>query len=379
MKGLRKYTVFAGSLVLALAIGHVMQRTTPENHPALAAHSWSETRISDAQSLLRSVPPESVQPLTAEVNPFAFGTQPIVSAPTVAPGPLPPTVPQMAETVPGPLRDGLLQGRTDPVAPAPIGPLASLDLDSRPIPAPHTVLAEPVEAVPAETADDCHREIAVTAEPPAMLIVSVDAPCDADARLVLRHAGLAVTESLSPLGRLIVEVPAFAEEAAVAVTFPDGEILNAGTAVPDMGRYHRVAVQWKGPDAFQLHAYEFGAGFGDTGHVSAAMPRDPGHALRATGGFMNLMGDSRLALPLLAEVYTFPAHRVPHSGTVRIEIEAMVTQEVCGREMTGQTLEIRGDRVARLSEISIEMPDCDALDQFIVLQNVLEDIKVAGN
>jgi hypothetical protein len=227
--------------------------------------------------------------------------------------------------------------------------------------------------------DACARDIALEVQAPALVNLLVDAPCDADARIVVRHAGLAVTERLSSAGLLDVTLPAFSDVAEFDVAFADGTILRADATVPDMAAYDRVAVQWQSPDSFQLHAFEFGAEFGAPGHVSAASPRDPGHALRGTGGFMMLIGDSQVPWPLLAEVYTFPVADAARSGSVAIEIEAMVTPEVCGREMLGETLEIRDGAPVQVRELTLAMPGCDAVGQFIVLKNALEALTIAAN
>jgi hypothetical protein len=350
MKAIRKYLVFGASLALALGIGFAMQSTTAPNHPAFVLRALEaddpEVRLAAAQTareadLMRSINARPVTPVAAEVD--AGGetrsTLPVVELPA----------------------DFLKQD-----APAAAGAPVSDD---------PAILAR---ADPTVTVA-CARSITLLAQPAALLQLTVDAPCDADARVVIRHAGLAITERFSSAGILDVLLPAFSDIAEVSVVFIDGKTLDARTMVPDIELYDRVAVQWQSPDSFQLHAFEFGAEFDSPGHVSAASPRDPGFALRATGGFLLLLGDSSVTWPLLAEVYTFPSARVPRSGTVTIEIEAMVTPEVCGREILGETIEIHAGTSVVVRELTVSMPGCEAEGQFIVLKNALEDLTIAAN
>ena len=75
-------------------------------------------------------------------------------------------------------------------------------------------------------------------------------------------------------------------------------------------------------DAFQLNAFEGGAEFGAPGHISAMNPSRRLLNVPMQGGNLSLLGDARAALPMLAEVYTFP---LDLTETVDLTIEASVT------------------------------------------------------
>lgn len=362
MKVIRKYLVFGVSFGLALGIGHAMQSTTTPDHPAYVLRALEAddpaARLAAAQTareadLVRSVNARAVKPLAAEIDLVVTGRAPMaqMSLPVVE------------------LPAGFL---TDPAR----GETAtSSDFRQSTLTMENSLFASASAVSP----NMCARDISVSALPAALVQLTVDAPCDPDARVVVQHSGLAITERFSSAGILDLTLPAFSDIAEVFVTFADGEKLGARTMVQDMALYDRVAVQWQSPDSFQLHAFEFGAEFDTPGHVSAAAPRDPGHALRATGGFLMLLGNSSVAWPLLAEVYTFPTARVPRSGTVRVEVEAMVTAEVCGREILGETLEIHSGGPVNIRELTVAMPGCDSEGQFIVLKSALEDLTIAAN
>lgn len=372
MKVIRKYAVLAASVVLALGIGHVMQSTTPAEHPALVLRALetpdSDVRLAAARQaresdLLPSINQRGVMPLAADVEGPVGGSS--ISG-SVRAGDLP------VIDLPG----GFLLDAPEETAGPEYIQLGSRSNGDMRLGA--DVFSHP-SITPESDAAACERQMMLAPGPVATISLAVDAPCDAHARVVVRHSGLAVTARIGAGGQLDLDLPAFAETAEVAVSFPDGGTISAWAVVPDLALYDRVGVQWQSPDSFQLHAFEFGAEFGTAGHVSATQPRDPGHAERATGGFLMLLGDSQVSRPLLAEVYTFPSARVLRSGTIAIEIEAMVTAEVCGRQILGETLQVSAGRPAILRDLALTMPGCEAEGQFIVLKNALDDLTIAAN
>ena len=410
MAYLRKYMVFAATLVAALAVGFVLQQSAGADHPAMAGLSPDAVRQADRQAFqLQTLPPEAVTPLSADVDPLIAlppsRVVPETAAPEVAlsDADAPATVPDADVLLPAllpvapeppqepaqelarldalptpPVDEPVVIEFAMPAAPA----QAATDLPPVPAPAPTpapTPAPAPAVAAPAVPVPSCDRDLALGTSAPAMLNLTLAADCDVEGQVTVRHAGLVVTQQLSVYGALDIALPAFDASGAVEVVFPDGEVLRAAVDVPDLHRYQRVGVQWQAPDSFQLHAYEQGAGMNEAGHVWAATPREAAHAVRGSGGFLQLLGDSRADWPLLAEVYTFPADRLSATAKVRIEIEAMITEEVCGREMLAETLELRGDGAVSVRELFIEMPDCDTVGGYIVLQNILDDLKVAGN
>lgn len=225
----------------------------------------------------------------------------------------------------------------------------------------------------------CNAGLSVASTPAAMLAVRLDAPCHVNERVVIRHEALAITGRTNDLGQLQIGIPALAAGATVTVAFADGATLSGKAAVPDLADFDRVGVQWQGKAAFALHALEFGATETGRGHVSAVDPRNPSFAERGIGGFLSILGDASVPDPLLAEVYSFPAAHVVRHGTVRIYLEAAVTPDTCGREIMGETLDLRRGLRLRTMDLSLPMPGCDALGQLLVLKNLLPDMKIAQN
>jgi hypothetical protein len=234
------------------------------------------------------------------------------------------------------------------------------------------------EAAP-KMAQDCAAHLTLTSEPAAMVGLTLAAPCHGNARLVVRHSGLAVTGVTNDAGEYSAVLPALMETASYSVMLPDNSTAVAEISVPSLRGYDRFAVQWQGNDQFQLHAFEFGADYGDAGHVSAATPRSPSFALQGAGGFLSAVGDASVPLPMMAEVYTFPTNRITQPGVVRLTIEAEVNAATCGREMLGETLQARATLPVEAVDLSLAMPGCEAMGDYVVLKSLLPDVKLAAN
>lgn len=365
----RKIVMAVAVATIAGTTGFVMQRLSPLDHPALslgglvgpAQDAAGGPHAGAAPDPLPEIRTDDLRPVSADLGDPA--------------GAVPPGFPTtMIDEAADPLA-----GMADRVATA-IDDMqrrmAALDL-----PAIAVELAPQADRSRAAAVDDadCAPMLLLAPAPGAMIDLAFDAPCHAGTRLVIRHGGLAVTALTSANGSLDLSLPAMAEAAEVTVAVQAGPSVSKTVIIPDLAEFDRFAVQWQRDDAFQLHAYEFGAGYGEPGHVSAAAPRSPDFAERGTGGFLNILGDSRTEWPLLAEVYTFPVGRSPRAGDVQLSIEAAITPETCGRELLGEALEVRGAGDLRRSEITLTMPDCDVPEGFLVLNNILPDLTIAAN
>ena len=287
----------------------------------------------------------------------------------VAAGPATETMPHMSMTVSLPALPGM--------SPAPAGTAPTrAEAVQATLPGPETALpalVAPDLHVPSQ-ASACDRALLLRAGPQATIGVSLSAPCDAGQRVVLRHAGLAVTARTSDQGKLTLALPGMAPEATVSVLFEDGTQATANLALPDSASYRRFAVQWQGPDEFQLHAFENGADYGDPGHVWAGAPHLPVSGQPATGGWMMVLGDASVALPLQAAVYTFPSIPGP---APEIVIEAPVMESTCGREMLGELLTASAGATST-EELTLAMPDCSAVGDILVLKNLAPAVKIAA-
>ena len=318
----RKLVMVGATFFLAAATGHLMQ-----NGSSLVGGSGPAAKPVAPKLAAAEMMPDQIVPLAGSAT---GGVAPL----TTAPAPMAPTMLKVAPETPL------------AAAPAPI---------------------------------DCTPTLALTRAPAAMMDLALSAPCNLNARVVIKHSGLTLTGVTDAAGQLKTSLPAMASAAHVTIALPGGVQADADLAVPALADYDRVAVQWQGDDAFQLHAFEFGADYGDAGHVSAQTPRTPGYAVQASGGFLTTLGNGAVLLPMLAEVYTFPTGHSLRSGVVRLTVEAEVTSATCGHDMLGETLEAHAGAPVKIVDVMLAMPGCDGLGDYVILNNLLPDVKIAGN
>lgn len=223
-------------------------------------------------------------------------------------------------------------------------------------------------------------DVTMLAEPTAgaMVDLQLTAPCHASERVTIHHQGLMFTEIMQPDGTLSVRVPAFAERAAFLASFAGGAGGMAVTDVSSLPFYDRVAVQWKGEAGLQLHAREYDADYFSEGHIWAAASGDLASAARGEGGFLARLGRMDTPDSLVAEIYSFPTGTARKRGAVTLTVEAEVTATNCGGRVEAQTLEIRDGDGLRVRDLTLHMPSCDAKGDFLVLKNLVEDLKIAA-
>jgi hypothetical protein len=55
-----------------------------------------------------------------------------------------------------------------------------------------------------------------------------------------------------------------------------------------------------------------------------------------------------------------------------------VTDRNCGRDISAQSLEMRASGGLRTRELELSIPNCTALGDFLVLNNLMDDLKIAA-
>lgn len=213
----------------------------------------------------------------------------------------------------------------------------------------------------------------------AMVDLSLDAPCVPHTRVTLHHNGMMITEQTDANGALSVILPALSEQAIYMASFQNGLTAMAKAEVSSIDIYDRVVIQWQGPGQMQVHALEFGADYGEAGHVWSEAPRDMAQAALGQGGFVSVHGRTTPDQDLRAQVYTFPSGTADLSGTIGLSIETEITADTCDRTMEAQAIQILGGGNLNVTDLIIDMPGCDAQGDFLVLKNVLQDLKIARN
>jgi hypothetical protein len=80
----------------------------------------------------------------------------------------------------------------------------------------------------------------------------------------------------------------------------------------------------------------------------------------------------------MAEVYSFPRAASSRNGQVTLSVETEVTAENCGRDVSAQSLELRNGDTLRTRDMVLSVPNCSAIGDFLVLNNLVEDLKIAA-
>lgn len=280
---------------------------------------------------------------------------------------------------------GLQEALATPMAedaPATTMTLAAVDavLDDLPmldVPAMEMPVFDPAEMTDEVATLQCDAAMSATTGAGGMVQLVLDAPCAPDAAVVIHHQGMMFTILTDMAGQATVTVPALAEVSVFVAAFNDGSGAAATAMVPDLAAIDRAVLQWQGEEGLQLHAFEFGANYGDAGHVWAGAPREA--SAGADGGFLIRLGDPAAVNPLIAEVYSFPSGQSPRGGAISLSVEAEVTEANCGREIAAQSLQIAPGEAPSALDLTMTMPGCDALGEFLVLHGMLHDLQLAEN
>ena len=217
----------------------------------------------------------------------------------------------------------------------------------------------------------CDVDLSAIAVDQGHVRIGVIAPCQQNERLTVHHSGLMFSAATDENGIYSVLVPAMSEQAVFIVDFANGTDMVASVSVPDLAGYDRIAVQWSGNSGFEIHAREFGAGYGDDGHVWS------GTDTSATGRVVRL-GENQGLNPLMAEVYTFPRATNTQSGSIAMTVETEVTAHNCGKDVSAQSIELRGGQSLRTRDMVLSVPNCSAIGDFLVLNNLVDDLKIAA-
>jgi hypothetical protein len=390
MSRIRQFLVATGTFSVALGIGFVMQ-----NGDALAAR-FSEAPLQAKVALPESAAFGSLRPMA---RPVSAGQDMILASAGSAP--------QSAM----PALDNVAGSRVVDVAVGVSPDLSALDMAVPEIATPDltgltTIASLPVSdeadshipsvapiMLAAVTAPDmappslespvipdpaCSVSLVATPAAAAMVDLELSAACSPQARVTIHHQGMIFSVTTDDAGFARVAVPALAEGAVFIADLGNGEGAVAVTSIPDFDRFDRVALQWEGVDGPEVHALEFGATYGEPGHVWHGASPGADMAMSGQGGFLVRLGDGLGLNPMMAEVYTFPSGFSQKSGQVAFSIETPVTQGNCGTELAAQTIQVSPGADLFALDLEMSIPACEAVGEILVLKNMLLDLTLAA-
>lgn len=228
--------------------------------------------------------------------------------------------------------------------------------------------------------DACAMSAKATPASAAYALLELAAPCHGDQPVTVHHGGMFFSGKTDADGGLSLSVPGLSEQAVFIFAFPDGEGVVAQTRLPDMQAVRRVVLQWSGQAGFELHARAFGADYGTDGHVWHGAQGAPtrGTLAGSSGGHMTRLGQIDAGEPHIAEIYTYPAEMSGAGGRIDLSVEAEITAENCGLEIEAQIHAHGTAGSVRTRHVTLAVPGCDAIGDYLVLNNVFDDMKVAA-
>jgi len=364
MAQLKKIGMAAGTFSVALGIGFVMQ-----NGDALASRFGGDAGEEPARFAPTDEPVAVAQgSLVAPVSPEAvLDDQDVASASdtvelTVAP----------VLAAPEPALVAAVQLPTDMmVDDAPASPVQLASVDPETLPEIET-------DVSATTEIDCVPSMMAGSGDAAMVELAIAAPCHQSTAFTIHHQGMMFTAMTNESGAAKLTVPALAEVAVMIAAFENGDGAVATITVPDFADYDRAVLQWQGDTAVMLSAYEDGADYGDAAHIHGGNPGDFGRATAAEGGFLIKLGEPTVQDALMAEVYTFPSGMIANPLDVMLVAEAEITPDNCGQDLAAQSIQVSPTGEATALDLEMIMPACDAVGDFLILQNMFEDLTLAA-
>lgn len=270
----------------------------------------------------------------------------------------------------------------DPVAPI---------LDSGPGPAAGVIFAPPLPntgspdlrrvaaPLPTVAADEETCSLTATATPSDMatVLLTVVAPCLGQDRVVLHHEGMEFSQVLDTSGKLTVRVPVLNENVVILVRTRSGLGGIAVARVPSLALYDRFVLQWTGGD--ELRLLSRGNEDDARNYLWSASALPYGAAItQAPVAAMIPLGNPAGSAAKMASVYTVLSKQATRSKGMGLAVEAEVTVDNCGRDISARSLELGRDTRLRMHDIVLSMPDCSAVGERLVLGDLTEEPVIAS-
>ncbi|MEJ6404923.1 hypothetical protein [Yoonia sp. 2307UL14-13] len=226
--------------------------------------------------------------------------------------------------------------------------------------------------------DKCRSTLDATRELAAIVTLRLSSPCHPEADFVIWHADMAFSLRTDDTGAATVRTPALAVDAIFVATYRNIEEAHTSLKVPDVTRFDRVALHWRGRHNVQLHALEDGATFGDPGHIWSASTQNTTRAHQGERGFMMRLGTTQADLPYLTEIYTFPFGSNNRTDDVSLRVGVAITADNCGRELDLVGLQTNAGQATLAERLKIELLPCDQVGQSVMREGLFDNLILAS-
>lgn len=256
-------------------------------------------------------------------------------------------------------------------------PLAPMPIQADITPAPPTTDPPRDEAVAVSPLGvPCGLNVSAEAMPGAMVALDIIDACAPETRVDITHGALRFSARTDAMGLLTLDIPAMETPAFFTVRLETGAEETTLAGLPDLIDHTRAAITWTGDFGLQLHGYLGNAAFGETGHVWQDNPGSVADVAIGAGGFLSLLGDPDLPQPLLAQVFTIPRDL---RDDLSLVVEVPITGTNCNRPVRAQGLQVRPGGPVETWPVTMTLPGCEAVGEFLLLQNLFRDLRLASN
>ena len=305
MRRIHKLTLIGATFFLAAATGHVMQSVTPSPEQASLSLARDAGTGSKAKQATPKTPRIQLASMTVLRNPTA---KPIAKDTGVE------MIPQMPD-------------------------------DSR----------KSFKNLSASQCSDATLHLDVI--PPGSISAALSASCAGGANIKVTDGALTLSAMADQDGNWQALLPALSARTEVSVHFQQAQIATQTIDTPSATTFDRVILSAHKASSMHLDIHETAPGEDGSGHISAEMPRSPDDPV---GGYlMSYAGPEGSQI----ELYTAPSSVTQ----ARLQIEAQVTPDNCGTTATGTVQRFDAGVAGPAQSVSIDMPSCEAVGQFVVL------------
>lgn len=153
--------------------------------------------------------------------------------------------------------------------------------------------------------------VTLTPEAGGLTQISVGSSCRAGELVSITYADATLVERLDAYGQSKTMLDCFAgDEMPIMIDFEDGTSIKRQPVTDDLTKYSKVAILWSSSVDLDLHAFEYAAAQGDSGHIWSGMPLSLAEAeTRARTekrgrGFLSTASAGK-SIGMNVEVYTF--------------------------------------------------------------------------
>ncbi|MEM6480260.1 MAG: hypothetical protein AAF922_02600 [Pseudomonadota bacterium] len=228
---------------------------------------------------------------------------------------------------------------------------------------------------------ECDVRLSARKSLAAMVRLTLQAECLPHTSFTVHHNGMMFSDATDKAGYWEKDIPALAEQALFIVAFTSGESAITSTFVDTIPLYHRYVLQWQGDNGLELHALEQDAEYGAFGHVWSGAARDVSAAVHGEGGFITTLGSADGLQDVMrhkVQVYTVASSSKFELPDLRIQAEAIVDEANCGREIDAQVFSQQARFGLLARDLTFSMPDCSAIGDTVVLNDLDPGITIAA-